>query len=196
MPEMHPTAIMLAGPNGAGKTTNSRAILADTLKTMIFVNADVIAQGLAAFNPEAAALEAGRVMLKWIKELTASRTSFAFETTLAARSYARQIKEWQASGYTFQLYYFWLSNEDLAVSRVAFRVERGGHNIPEATIRQRYQRSLNNLFQLYLPLADVWQVYNNSLQGKAQLVAEKTAGNEAQVVDAPIWKLMQERVQP
>ena len=84
-----PRAIMLAGINGAGKTTASRALLADTLKVMPFVNADAIAQGINGFDPESAAFDAGRIMVKRLHKLVEQRADFALETTLAARTYAK-----------------------------------------------------------------------------------------------------------
>lgn len=86
-PSPSPTVIVLAGINGAGKTTAARSLLANTLQVTTFVNADVIAQGLSGFDPDAAALRAGRIMLEQLEELAAQRANFAFETTLAGRTY-------------------------------------------------------------------------------------------------------------
>src|SRR5262245_38630397 len=129
-----PTVIVLAGPNGAGKTTSSKSLLAETLGVFTYVNADVIAQGLAGVAPETAALEAGRIMHRRLRELAERRVDFAFETTLAAKTYGPWLKELKASGYYFHLTYFWLANVDVAISRVAARVRSGGHDIPESTI--------------------------------------------------------------
>jgi predicted ABC-type ATPase len=161
MTTTRPNVIMLAGPNGAGKTTSSRSLLAGQLKVMTFVNADIIAQGLAGFDPESAAWEASKIMLGRLDELAGKRQDFAFETTLAARSYVPRIEKWRSEGYCFQLYYFWLPSADLAIERVALRVSRGGHDVPAETIRRRYRQSLRNLFHLFIPLADAWQVFDN-----------------------------------
>src|SRR5947209_16204911 len=110
MAEPGPTVIVLAGPNGAGKTTSARTLLAETLGLMTFVNADVIAQGLAGFDPEKMALEAGRITLQRLHTLAEQRADFAFETTLAGRSYARWLELWRQAGYTVHLVYFWLSS--------------------------------------------------------------------------------------
>src|SRR5438105_15777905 len=148
MADNSPTVIVLAGPNGAGKTTASRTLLAETLRVMTFVNADVIAQGLAGFDPDSAAVEASRIMLGRLHTLAEQRADFAFETTLAARSLAGWLEELRQGDYAVHLLYFWVESADLAVARVAQRVHEGGHNVPEQTIRQRYQRSLDNLFRL------------------------------------------------
>jgi predicted ABC-type ATPase len=182
-----PEVIVLAGPNGAGKTTSSQHILADTLAVTTFVNADVIARGLAGFDPDSAAIEASRIMLGRLGELAQQRVNFAFETTLAARSYAAMIRGWKAEGYVVRLYYFWVDSADLAVARVAERVRAGGHDIPEATIRQRYERSMRNFFSLYRVLADWWRWYDNTVAGLPRVIAEGSGGGE-NVFDQVTWQ--------
>jgi predicted ABC-type ATPase len=127
-----------------------------------FVNADVIARGLAGFDPDSAAVEASRIMLERLHALAARRADFAFETTLAARSLAGWLRDLRRDGSVVRLVYFWLESADLAVARVAGRVRTGGHAVPEATIRQRYHRSVRNFFTLYRPVVNSWQVYDNS----------------------------------
>lgn len=136
-----PTCIVLAGINGAGKTSASRAILAEALRLMTFVNADTIAMGLSGFNPNSTAFEAGRIMLERLHKLADQRESFAFETTLAGRMYADWLKRLRESGYKVYLFYFRLKSAELAIERVANRVHAGGHHVPDATIRQRFSRS-------------------------------------------------------
>lgn len=190
-----PRAIMLAGINGAGKTTASRALLADTLKVMPFVNADAIAQGINGFDPESAAFDAGRIMVERLHKLVEQRVDFALETTLAARTYAKWVRDIGAAGYSTHLFYFWLNSADLAVSRVAMRVSTGGHHIPEATIRQRYGRSLQNLFTLYMPVITTWKVYDNSA-ADYRLVAEGGQGFAPFVYDDKTWDQIRQGAQP
>jgi len=183
--------VVLAGPNGAGKTTAARTLLAERLQVMNFVNADVIAQGLSGFDPESMAMEAGRIMLQRLHGLGRQRASFAFESTLAGRSYARWLRSIRRFGYAFDLVYFWLASADLAVARVAERVRQGGHGIPESTIRIRYRRSLHNFFQLYRPLASTWIVYDNTQAGYSQLTAHgDEKGRETILIEAT-WQQMQ-----
>lgn len=193
MSTTRPNVIMLAGPNGAGKTTSSRTLLKEALDVTTFVNADIIAQGLAGFDPESAAWEASRIMLERLDELAGKRQDFAFETTLAARSYASRIEKWRSEGYCFQLYYFWLPSADLAVERVALRVERGGHDVPELTIRRRYRQSLRNLFNLYMPLADAWQVFDNERRNAVRLVAYGCGNSVESVAVSDVWEMMKQR---
>lgn len=191
-----PTVIVLAGPNGAGKTTSSRTILAETLQVMTFVNADVIAQGLAGFDPTSAAIEASRLMLDRLHALAEQRADFAFETTLAGRTLAGWLKELRQTGYTVHLIYFWLESADLAVARVAQRVSMGGHHIPEETIRRRYQRSVQNFFQLYLPVVTSWEVYDNTQSQVSQLVATGDVTRTETVLMESTWKRMQGELAP
>ncbi len=158
---------------------------------MTFVNADVIAQGLSGFDPESMAMEAGRIMLQRLHDLAEQRASFAFETTLAGRSYARWLRSLQATGYSAHLVYFWLASPDLAVARVEERVRQGGHDIPEATIRQRYHRSVQNFFQLFRPVVRTWTVYDNTQAGLPQLVAHGDQTGQETILLDPVWQQMQ-----
>ena len=144
MPPEQPVVVVLGGINGSGKTTASQKLLADQFALMTFVNADMIAKSLSAFDPESVAAEAGAVMIERIRRLADDRADFAVETTLAGRTYISFLRRLRGEGYRVELYYFWLPSTDMAVRRVAERVASGGHNIPEATIRQRYGRSIRN----------------------------------------------------
>jgi predicted ABC-type ATPase len=162
-------------------------LLAEQLAVTTFVNADEIARGLNAFAPEAVAFSAGRVMLARLRELGAHRASFGFETTLAGRTYLPFLRDLKRAGYVVELYYFWLRSPDLAVGRVRERVRRGGHNIPEATVRQRYGRSLRNFWQAYRREADSWFVYDNS--GPAtRLLAAGSREETPEVGDDSRWQ--------
>ncbi len=191
MVESVPRVVVLAGPNGAGKTTASHSLLAETLHLLTFVNADVIARGLAGFDPASAAVEAGRIMLERLHTLAARRADFAFETTLAARTLAGWLRDLRQTGYAVHLVYFWLESADLAVGRVAQRVRLGGHAVPEATIRQRYRRSVENLFRLYLPAVSTWRVYDNSRAEMYQLIAEGDALGGVLIHEEAKWRQMQ-----
>jgi predicted ABC-type ATPase len=154
--------IIIAGPNGAGKTTFAREFLPNEAGCPIFVNADLIAAGLAPFAPETAAVQAGRVMLLELARHFTARQSFAFETTLSGRGYLRHIREWQSSGYRVKLIFLHLDSVEEAIARVAQRVRQGGHDIPEATIRRRFAAGRENFERLYSPQVDAWALYNNA----------------------------------
>jgi len=154
--------IIIAGPNGAGKTTFAREFLPVDAACPVFVNADLIAAGLAPFAPESAALQAGRLMLQELARHFAARQSFAFETTLSGRGYLRHIHAWQTADYRVKLIFLQLDSVDEAIARVAQRVRQGGHDIPEATIRRRFTAGRENFERFYAPQVDAWALYNNS----------------------------------
>ena len=162
MSDEQPQVIIIAGSNGAGKTTLAPFLLRDTLGILEYVNADPIALGLSGFDPASVAFEAGRIMLRRLHELAAQRRTFAFESTLAAKSYAGWIQKLQSDGYKFQLLFLWLRSPNLAVQRVRERVRAGGHDVTEQVIRRRYAAGLKNFWQIYQALADSWSVYDNS----------------------------------
>lgn len=153
--------IVIAGPNGAGKTTFAREFLPNEEACLQFVNADLIAAGLSPFVPEAAAIQAARLMLSQIADHVAHGRSFALETTLSGLGYARQIPQWRKAGYAVALHFLALPHAEVAIARVAQRVAQGGHNIPEDVIRRRFAAGLANL-ERYCTLVDDWDVYDNS----------------------------------
>ncbi|MBS0210973.1 MAG: zeta toxin family protein [Planctomycetes bacterium] len=182
-----PKLIVLAGPNGAGKSTLAPALLHDVLSVTQFVNADVIAEGLAGFDPASAAFEAGRIMLERLDELARHRVDFAFETTLAARSHAPRLSQLIQQGYHVHLVYLWLSSASAAVKRVANRVRLGGHDVPEETIRRRYEAGLKNFFGIYQPLAMSWRMYNASSIRRLRVIASGRHEVADQVDDPVLW---------
>ena len=154
--------IIIAGPNGAGKTTFAREFLPNEAGCPQFLNADLIAAGLAPFAPESAALPAARLMLAELERHFQTGQSFAFETTLSGRAYLRHIARWRAAGYRVELIFLRLSSAQEALARVAQRVKQGGHHIPEAVIRRRFAAGLDNLSRHYAPAVDAWALYDNS----------------------------------
>jgi predicted ABC-type ATPase len=173
---------IIAGCNGAGKTTASFTILPEILNCKEFVNADEIAKGLSPFQPEKVSIEAGRIMLERINYLLNSQENFAFETTLATKSYRSKIFLAKEKGYNVTLLFFWLRNADLAIERVRTRVIEGGHHIETEVIRRRYKNGIKNLFEIYLPIADEIMIFDNS-EGKHDLIAEKTIESEIEVLN-------------
>ena len=154
--------LILAGPNGAGKTTFAREFLPGDAQCPTFVNADLIAAGLSPFKPEAAAMRAGRLMVQLIAEHVARGDSFAFETTLADKSYARHIPNWQAAGYHVSLVFLALSSPEIAIQRVGERVAQGGHFVPDTIVRRRFQAGKGNFEAVYKRLVNAWAIYDNS----------------------------------
>ena len=184
-----PRVVVFAGPNGAGKSTHADAILA-ALGIETFVNADYIARGLSGRHTDAVAFEAGRIMLKRLHQLGDAEADFAFESTLSSRSFAPFLRRLKAQGYVVAIYYFSLANAQLAIRRVKLRVALGGHDVPSDVVRRRFGRSLNNLFNLYVPLADEWTLFDNSTSPHARTVAAKLA-NQISVTETATWHKLQ-----
>lgn len=192
-PTPTPQVFIIAGPNGAGKSTLAPYLLRDAFGVGEFVNADTIALGLSAFSPESVTFEAGRIMLARLRDLARARASFAFETTLATRSYAAFVAALRREGYEFQLLYLTLRSPELAVERVRSRVRLGGHNVPEAVIRRRFRNGARNFFRLYRPLADTWGIYDNSTLDAPRAVAVGRRDEFTKVLQPDLWQEFQRR---
>jgi predicted ABC-type ATPase len=152
----------LLRPNGAGKTTFAREYLLKEAHCPDFVNVDLIAAGLSPFDPDRAAIQAGRLMLSEIQQRVRKHESFAFETTLSGHVYARMIPEWRTTGYRVRLIFLGLPDSEMAISRVAMRVAQGGHNVSSIVIRRRFDAGLRNFQDVYMHLVDKWEWYDNS----------------------------------
>ena len=173
-----PVIYVLSGPNGSGKSTGAAVVL-PKIGAHEFVNPDDILQSL---GPGASPVVAGTIMLRRLRELREARRTFAFETTLAARSYVRFLKDAQSAGYFVHLVYIWLRNPELAKARVALRVRRGGHDVPTAQIERRYWRGLRNFFDLYSNVANAWTLCDNSGTSFV-VIAQKRNDDQVAVYD-------------
>ena len=183
-----PTVIVLGGPNGAGKSTAADLLLPERIE---FVNADEIAKTLPEYPSREADLKAGRLVLERLDELERLRTDFAVETTLAGRGLAARIVRLRAAGYRFRLIFIWSPSAEFSIQRVAARVRAGGHDIPEETIRRRYEAGLKNFFDLYRPLADKWDVYD-ATGATPRLIVGGIMGGETPIGDPDDWRRMQQ----
>jgi predicted ABC-type ATPase len=179
-------AYIIAGPNGAGKTTFAKDFLPKYAHCLEFLNVDLMAAGLSPFDPDSAAIAAGRLLLSRMRELIQQERSFAFETTLAGRSYVRILHDMKRRGYHLHLFYLWLPNVELAIARVARRVEQGGHNVAEEVIRRRFSMGMHNLVEFYLPLFDAWMLFDSSTPHPRKIACYD--GEKTQVLDADVYE--------
>lgn len=181
-----PTLIVLGGPNGAGKSTAAPTLLRDYLGVLEFVNADTIAQGLSGFSPERAAVGAGRIVLRRVQDLVERGGDFALESTLSGRSLAGQLRAAQARGYRVHVIYLWIPSVEASVQRVGERVRMGGHAVPLVDLQRRFRRSAHNFVELYRPLANRWEVFENS--GPVPLLVARGSGHtEGEILRPSIW---------
>jgi predicted ABC-type ATPase len=157
-----PNLFIIAGPNGAGKTTYVKRFLPREMRCREFVNADLIAAGLSPFAPDTVAFEAGRIMLRRLRELFERREDFSFETTLTGFGYTHLLREMRDAGYRIHLDYLWIPDLDVVRNRVKQRVQKGGHDIPDEVQRRRFGKGLRLLLEHYRPLVHFWRIYDNS----------------------------------
>ena len=163
--------VIISGSNGAGKTTFAREFLPNEAGCPVFVNADLIAAGIAPFQPETVAFRAGRLMLQEVARHSVEGRSFAFETTLSGRTYAPMIDRWREQGYIVKLIFLSLASSEEAIARVATRVRQGGHNIPLKTIIRRFEAGLIHFRETYRSRVNFWQLYDNS--GEVPILLEE-----------------------
>lgn len=157
-----PTCWIIAGPNGAGKTTFALEYLPRVAQCSRFINADLIAAGLSPLAPDRELMAASRLFLSEIETAISEREDFAFETTLAGRSYLKLARRLRAEGWWTELIYLALPSMEMSKLRVAERVAHGGHNIPTADIERRFSRSLANLLDVFSQEVDACRCFMNS----------------------------------
>jgi predicted ABC-type ATPase len=157
-----PKLFVIAGPNGSGKTTFAEKFLPYYVDCFEFINADLIAKGLSPFLPAKVAIKAGKILLEQIADCSRRKVNFAFETTLSGKSYLNLFRQAKKHGYELHLFFLWLPTVQLALARIADRVRKGGHDIPERDVRRRFARGVKNLFHVYQPLFATWSVFDNS----------------------------------
>lgn len=184
-----PRLYIISGCNGAGKTTASYSLLPEMLNCSEFVNSDEFAKGLSPFNPEKASIQASRFMLSKIRYLLKKQRDFAVETTLATRTLLKTAKVAQHAGYTVTLLYFWLNSPELAIDRVKARVQSGGHDIPEETIRRRYHVGIDYFFHYYAPICERWILADNS-QIPFRVIAEGSRNDVINIKDQETYDLI------
>jgi predicted ABC-type ATPase len=168
-----PTLYIIAGPNGVGKTTFADRYLPDEAKQLEFVNADLIARGLSPYDPEAVAIEAGRIMLRRVRELISHRVGFTWETTMSGRTATNWLRQAREAGYAVKAYFLWVRNPATTIYRIRQRVVEGGHNIPEEVSQRRFFKTIQNFFGVYRPLMTSWKLLQNEPPGPRLLAVEK-----------------------
>lgn len=177
---------IIAGPNGAGKTTFAIKFLPEYAKCSNFVNADLIANGLSPFSPGAAAIKAGKLVLEQIHEFAKKRVDFAFETTLSGKLYVKLFKSLKKKGYKIHIFFLWVPDSDLVVSRIKNRVAQGGHDVPVRDVLRRFNRSIINFFKLYQPLADSWMLFDNA--GVTPILIAERRNSKVKIIDESLYR--------
>jgi len=185
-----PNLVIVAGPNGAGKSTIADFLTANRSISR-YINADVIARGMAAGEADGSDIGAGRVLLKLVKEAVSKRESFAFESTMSGLLWKNLIQEAQNIGYEVTICYVAVSSEDISLERIRQRVKEGGHNIPQDTVKRRYKKSLSRFLNSYRHKVDHWCFFDNSGRD-AMMIAACTKSNEL-IFEPEIWREYERR---
>jgi predicted ABC-type ATPase len=168
-----PTLYVIGGPNGVGKTTFADRYLPDEAKQLEFVNADLIARGLSPYDPEAVVIEAGKILLRRVRELISRREGFTWETTMSGRSAVGWLRQAREAGYDLKAYFLWVRDPETTLRRIRQRVVEGGHNITEEVSRRRFFKTIQNFFTIYRPLMTSWKLLQNELPGPRLLALGK-----------------------
>jgi len=176
---------IIAGPNGAGKTTFAIKFLPEYAKCTNFINADLIAHGLSPFSPGAAAIRAGKLVLEQIHEFAKKRVDFAFETTLSGKLYVKLFKSLKKKGYEIHIFFLWVPDYDLLISRIKGRVVQGGHDVPIRDVLRRFNRSITNFFKIYQSLADSWMLFDNA--GVHPILIAEMKNGKVKIIDESLY---------
>ncbi|HEY5909651.1 MAG TPA: zeta toxin family protein [Verrucomicrobiae bacterium] len=194
MPRRSPCCYIIAGPNGAGKTTFATEFLPHYTNCRNFINPDLLARAFSPFDPGAGMLRAGRTVLERIAEFTGARADFAFETTLSGRTYVPLLRKMRATGFRLHMFYLRIPSPELALLRIRYRVQSGGHDVAEADVRRRFTRTLANLFRLYRPLLHTLSLFDNSSE-TPRLIFKDEAG-KITVEDRAVYERLCDQFAP
>ena len=155
----NPKLIIIGGANGSGKTTLAREIVANF--GIKYLGADEIAAELNAAQPEKVAIEAARIFSKRFEDSLESGESLIVESTLSGLSLKKYLIKARKNNFSVSIFFVYLDSPELCVKRVAVRVAKGGHNVPEEDIKRRFYRSNVNFRKSYKELADDWFLFLN-----------------------------------
>lgn len=186
-----PTCWIIAGPNGAGKTTFALEYLTQVANCQQFINADLIAAGLAPLAPESQLLAASRIFLSEIKARVAARQDFAFETTLSGRTYLKLIQQLRLDGWRVELIYLALPSVAMSRMRVAERVAHGGHDIPLVDIERRFPRSLQNLLTEFSYRTNYTECFMNEGEIPEPIFIQQ--GDDRTIINVELFEVLRKR---
>jgi len=187
---MKKEAYIIAGPNGSGKTTFAYQFLRN--KKLEFVNADEIAQELMQTNIEDARIKADKLFLKRLKLLIENENNFILESTLSGTYLKNTLKELTAKNYDIYMFFIFLENEEIAISRIKERVLQGGHHVPDVDVIRRFKRSIKNFWDYYKSYSKLWFLYYNSGEGFEEVAFGKK--NDYFISDSERFFLFEEKL--
>lgn len=181
----HPTLTIIAGSNGAGKSTFTAAMR--VTHGVPVLDPDAIARTMQQASPDQIAIQAGREVLRRQHHYLAERQSFAVETTLAGMAMLRHMEEARRNGFAVHLIYIGVEDVQIAVDRIAIRVAKGGHHVPEEDVRRRYLRSMRHLPSA-IGRADLVTIVDNTTeQGPRVVLAIDHGQITMRAEELPLW---------
>ena len=153
---------IIAGPNGSGKSTFAESYLKTLTQNSVYLNPDLMAAGMSLQVSDLISIQAGRVLIQETRRLLEKNESFSFESTLSGKNWLNLIKQAKQKDYEIVIYFLFLKDVKLNLSRIKKRVELGGHDIPKNAVKRRVPRSFQNFWNLYRPLCDQWFIFDNT----------------------------------
>ncbi len=175
-----PKLIIIGGANGSGKTTLAREfVLVDKIE---YLGADEIARELNPTNPEHEAISAARIFSQRLEDYLAKQKSVLVESTLSGLSLQKHLAMAKTQDFEITIIFVYLDSPELCIERVAARVAKGGHHVPDEDIRRRFKRANINFWNVYKNLADDWSLFYNTGENIAQ-IAEGVLENTS-ILDA------------
>jgi len=189
-----PTFTIIAGANGCGKSSLTR-LNREIFQGLPLLDPDAVALTLQSVAGASSALAAGRQVLAEASNCLQARRSFAVETTLSGKNYLQMMIEARELGFEVVMVYIGTSNPDINVARVANRVRKGGHHVPETDIRRRYERSLRNL-PIAVTLADYALLLDNSGESGYDALALFDHGTAEWLQNPPEWAAFLQKRKP
>ncbi|MDR0308003.1 MAG: zeta toxin family protein [Chitinispirillales bacterium] len=178
---------LIAGANGSGKTTLAHELLLEE-KDLVFLNADEVSAKIG----DSIGISSGKIVLAEISRMLDSHKSFVLESTISGSHHLRVLKAAKERGYEVNLIYVFLDAPGLNIARVKYRVQIGGHNVPQADIIRRFHKSIKN-FWITAELADVWKLYYNGGDDYEEIAAAR--GNNTTIFNNDIYKKFNEWIE-
>ena len=171
------TLYIIAGANGSGKSTLAEVLLRE--KELDFLNADEIAKEIAPDAINSVPVSAGKEYFRRLSQFFKDEKSFAVESTLSGNNIIRIINQAKKQNYKIILVYSFLQNCTNCIERVKFRVQNGGHNVPEEDIIRRYYKSIVKFWDEYRLMVDEWSLFFNGYNYAPAIVACGNSENYA-----------------
>lgn len=176
---------IFAGVNGAGKSTLYNSPILEKEKLGVRINTDEIVRTFGDWKNEADQVKAGKIAIKLRRNCIEKGLSFNQETTLTGKSIIKFIDQVKEKGYKVHLFYVGVNSPEIAKERIAGRVKKGGHDIPNETVERRYYESIENL-KIILSKVDLAEIYDNS--NSYTLVVTKREGViKSYIKELPEW---------